>query len=116
MGLPILFRGVRAAVWTTPLDTVSMGPSPELKFTMPALSAPMFFHMQLDTAATFDTGNLREIRSDLSQTGWAYWNGSSWVAVPGTGVPASFGGFEARHTIQVPLTSTTWFRRVRGGT
>ena len=115
MGLPILFR-LDIPVWTTPFDGASMDGSPELKFTMPHLGAPLHFNLQLDTADTFATGDLRDISSDLDQTGWDYWNGSAWTAVPGTGVPASFGGNEARHTVQTPLTATTWYRRVRAGT
>jgi hypothetical protein len=107
---------VGAPVWTTPADTVSMVASPELKFTMPTLGSAMHFNLQLDTASTFDTGDLRDLQSNLDQAGWDFWNGTAWEAVAPTGVPSSFGGNEARHTVQTPLTSVTWFRRVRAGT
>jgi hypothetical protein len=102
--------------WTTPADTVLMSASPELKFTMPSAASPLFFELQIDTAATFDTGDLRDYRSDQSQTGWAYWNGADWADVTAAGVDESYGGSEARYTVQTPLTTGTWYRRVRAGT
>ena len=102
-------------VWTTPADTVTMANLPELKFTMPYLAAPLFFELELDKVATFDGGDLREIRSDLSQTGWDFWNGTGWEAVAPTGVPAAYAGNEARHTVQTSLSAGTWYRRVRAG-
>jgi len=102
-------------VWTTPADTVTMANQPELKFTMPYLAAPLFFELELDKVATFNGGDLREIRSDLSQTGWDFWNGTTWEAVAPTGVPAAYAGNEARHTVQTSLSAGTWYRRVRAG-
>ncbi|TFG81598.1 MAG: hypothetical protein E4H19_14380 [Chromatiales bacterium] len=102
-------------IWTTPADTVFMSSLPELKFVMPDLGAAIHFNLQLDTAASFDTGDFRDELSNEDQTGWDYWNGSGWAAVTGAGVPQSFAGNEARYTVQTPLTMTTWFRRVRAG-
>jgi len=102
-------------IWTTPPDLVEIVTSPELKFLMPNLPAAQHFNMQIDTSAAFNTGDLREIRSDLSQVGWDFWNGAGWEPVAPTGVPAAYVGNEARYTVQTPLATGTWFRRVRAG-
>lgn len=112
---PTVTASNNAPVWTTPADTVQIGDTPELKFTMPSMASAMFFELHLDTANTFNTGDLRDVRSDLDQTGWDFWNGTAWEAVTGTGVPNSYAGNEARYTVQTPLSSETWYRRVRAG-
>lgn len=108
--------GVGTPTWTTPANGVAMPPGPELKFTIPTAASPMHFNLQLDTVNTFDSGSLRDIRSDLDQTGWAFWDGDSWEPVPAGGVDESYAGNEARYTVSPDLTSTTWYRRVRAGT
>ena len=105
-----------APVWTTPGDATAMSGTPALAFTMPTLASPMFFQMQLDSANTFNTGDLRDLDSSTSQTGWEYWDGSAWTAMTGSGVPSAKGGNEARHTVQTTLSNTTWYRRVRART
>jgi hypothetical protein len=102
--------------WTTPADTVSMSTTPDLKFTSPASATNQHFQLQLDTAATFDTGNLRTLDSSTSQTNWTYWNGSSWVAIPSGGLPIAYAGNEACYTVTSALSGATWYRRVRAGT
>lgn len=102
--------------WTTPADTVSMSTTPELKFTSPASAAKQHFYLQLDTANTFDTGNLRTLDSSTDQTGWTYWNGSAWTALPADGLPVAYAGNEVDYTVTSALTSATWYRRVRAGT
>jgi hypothetical protein len=72
--------------------------------------------MQLDTANTFDTGNLRTVNSSTSQTDWAYWDGDSWEALPSDGLPIAMSGNEVRYTVSSALSSATWYRRVRAGT
>jgi hypothetical protein len=112
---PVVTAGGGIA-WTTPADTVLMSASPELKFTMPPAASPLFFELQIDTADTFDTGDLRDHRSDQNQTGWAYWDGAQWADVTAAGVDESYAGNEGRYTVQTPLALGTWYRRVRAGT
>lgn len=106
---------VPAPTWTTPADGAPMSATPELKFTIPAASGAQHFWMELDTAATFDTGDLQVIRSDLDQTGWDYWNGAGWEPVTLAGVPVDYIGNEGRYIVQAGLAGTTWYRRVRAG-
>lgn len=108
--------GATVPTWTTPADTVSMSTTPELKFDSPTAAVAQHFYLELDTANTFDTGNLRTYRSDLSQTNWAYWDGGAWQAMPSTGLPSGMSGNEVRYTVTDALSSTTWYRRVRAGT
>lgn len=103
-------------VWTTPADTVSMSTTPDLKFTSPASAVKQHFQLQLDTANTFDTGNLRTLDSSTSQTNWTYWNGSTWVAIPSDGLPIAYAGNEVDYTVTSALSGATWYRRVRAGT
>jgi hypothetical protein len=88
---------------------------PELKFTIPDADTAQHFWLELDTAATFDTANLRTKRSDLDQTSWDYWDGDSWEPVPVGGVAVDYVGNEARYTVETPLASGTWYRRVKAG-
>mgnify|MGYP001610690564 CR=1 FL=1 len=48
----------------------SMISSPELKFTMPTLGSAMHFNLQLDTASSFDTGDLRDIHGKIDRGGY----------------------------------------------
>jgi hypothetical protein len=93
-----------------------MSEVPELKFTIPSAATVQHFWLELDTAATFDTANLRTKRSDLDQTSWDYWDGDSWEPVPVGGVPVDYIGNEARYTVETPLAYGTWYRRVKAGT
>ena len=101
--------------WTTPADTDAMDASPELKFTIPYSAATQHFWLQLDTAASFDTGALRTCRSDTGDPGWTYYNGADWVAVPAKGVATAYIGNEARYIPPTPLATGTWYRRVKAG-
>jgi hypothetical protein len=102
-------------VWTTPADGVSMTSTPTLAFTIPALASAMHFYLELDTADTFDTGDLRTHDSSASQTSWEYWNDAAWTDVPAGGVAAEYAGNEARYTVTSALASGTWYRRIRAG-
>jgi len=102
-------------VWTAPADGAHMVPSPDLTFTIPAVGDGIHFWLELDTADTFDTGALRTYRSDLDQTGWDYWDGGVWADVPAGGVGSAYAGNEARLSVPTPLTSATWYRRVKAG-
>ena len=101
--------------WVSPADTASMGTLPVLVLTSPASASAQHFELQLDTASTFSTGNLRDIRTDLSQTGWEYWNGTAWTAFPSTGLASTYAGNDVRYTVQSALSATTWYRQVRAG-
>jgi hypothetical protein len=74
----------------------------------------MYFELQLDTADSFDSVNLRSHDSYSSQAGWEYYDGDSWEPVPSTGVLTTYAGNPARYTLQSPLTAGLWYRRVRG--
>jgi hypothetical protein len=102
--------------WTTPADTVSMSSTPELKFNSPTSAVAQHFYLELDTANTFNTGNLRTYDSSTNQTNWHYWNGSTWTAMPSSGLPTGSSGNEVRYTVTSALSSATWYRRVRAGT
>jgi hypothetical protein len=102
--------------WTTPADTVTMSTTPDLKFDSPTSGVAQHFQLQLDTANTFDTGNLRTYDSSTDQTNWTYYNGGSWVAIPSTGMPSAYSGNEVNLSVTSALTATTWYRRVRAGT
>lgn len=105
-------------VWVSPADTATVTATPVLVFTIPSGPAGNYhFHMEIDTAATFDTGNLRSLRSHADQTGWEYdsTGAGGWVAVPQAGVASTFAGNQARYTVQNGLSNGTWYRRVRVG-
>ena len=108
--------GTLGPVWTTPADTVSMSTTPELKFNSPTSAVKQHFYLQLDTANTFDTGNLRTYDSSTDQTNWDYWDGAAWTAMPSDGLPIAKSGNEIRYTVTSALSSATWYRRVRAGT
>jgi hypothetical protein len=93
-----------------------MGTTPVLVFTSPSSASAQHFHMQLDTANTFNTGALRELRTNVDQTGWEYYStGLSWTAFPSSGLAAAQSGRDVRHTVQSALSTNTWYRRVRAG-
>jgi hypothetical protein len=102
-------------VWTSPANSTAMASTPVLVFIIPAAAVAQHFWIELDTATTFDSGDLRTYRSDLDQTDWTYWDGDSWEAVPLGGVPAIYVGNEARLTVSLALDGGTWYRRVRAG-
>jgi len=105
-----------APVWTSPADGVAMSTTPVLQFTIPSAASAIHFYLELDTADTFDTANLRTYRSDSDQTNWTYDDGDSWEAVPSGGVATDYIGNDARYTVTSPLSSGTWYRRVRAST
>lgn len=101
--------------WVSPPDGASITSTPVLVFLMPDISKDMHFHIQLDKTSGFNGGDLRDIKSNHDTSGWEYWNGSGWAAIPSSGVPQAYAGNEARYTISVPLSAGTWYRRVRAG-
>jgi hypothetical protein len=115
-GAGAVFNAPNVPVWTTPADTVSMSTTPDLKFNSPTSASKQHFYMQLDTANTFDTGNLRTYDSSVSQTNWTYWDGASWTALPSDGLPIAKAGNEVDYTVTSALSAGTWYRRVRAGT
>lgn len=106
-----------APVWISPADTSTVSDlTPTLEFDMSIIATgAMFFEIQMDTANTFDTVNLRVYRSHADQTGWEYWDGAAWQPVPSSGVPSSMVGNSARFTIPTNLTQGVWYRRIKGG-
>lgn len=87
--------------------------TPTLNFSTAVKAAASHFQIQLDTANTFDTGNLRSIRSDVDATGFEYFDGSTWVALTTGGMPAAKTGNVARYTPTTPLAYGVWYRRLR---
>ena len=102
--------------WTTPADAAAMTTTPELKFEIPDSASAQHFWLELDTVNTFDSGDLRTYRTDVSQTDWDYWNTSAWTAFPAGGVAITYIGEEVRLTVTSALSVDTWYRRVRAGT
>lgn len=106
-----------------PANGVAMGVSPTLTLISPDPSNddsaflntiyPAWFQIQLDTASTFNTANLKTYRMGDGQGTWEYFNGSIWVAMPSTGLSSSFRGNQVRFTVPIILSSGTWFRRFR---
>jgi hypothetical protein len=99
-----LFKAVGQCVWVSPPDGSEMVSRPQLVFTMPTATGNMHFEMQLDTVSSFDGDDLRIVKSHQDQTGWEYWDGDVWVAVPATGVPNTYSGNQCRYTVQTALT------------
>jgi hypothetical protein len=110
----VIYRLI-AITWTTPPDGVSITPTETLAFLTPALNGSQHFEIQLDTVDSFDGPDLRVLKSHYDLAGWEFWDGGAWVALPVSGMPNTYGGNEARYTIQTPLTGGTWYRRVRAG-
>lgn len=52
-------------------------------------------------------------RSDID-SGFEYWNGSSWATYPSTGVTSTYYGNQARITLTLPADGT-YYWRVKGG-
>jgi len=109
-------EGLAAAIWVSPADTSTIGAYPVLVFTTPTGGThPYHFNMQLDKVATFDGGDLRDLKTNVDVTGWEYFDGGGWQPLPATGMPIAYAGNDARYTVQTPLTTGTWYRRVRAG-
>ena len=105
---------VGASVWVSPANNAQHTATPTFVFNMPQSANPMYFDLNLDTVNTFGGSSFRRYSSYLNQTGWEYFNGSTWVAHPSTGIPAQYGGNQARFTVSDPLEVGTWYRRIRG--
>ena len=101
--------------WVSPADTAAMGLTPVLVFTSTVSASAQHFELQLDTASSFNSGNLRDLNTQTSQTGWEYFDGSVWQPFPSTGLPSGNSGNQVRHTVQSALSMTTWYRQVRAG-
>lgn len=105
---------VGVPVWVEPANEAPIGLTPTFVLTIPQAVGKVWFHLQLDRAATFDSEDLRDLKTSASVTGWEYWDGDSWEPLPSTGLT---GGFtQVRYTVSPPLASGTWYRRVRAGT
>lgn len=105
---------VATPTWVSPSDgATEQASDTPLVFIIPnSQFNNIHFHIQYDTADTFNTVDLIEHKSWEDQTGWEYWNGSAWVSVPASGVPDTYIGNNARYTPS-DLTENTWYRRIR---
>jgi len=102
-------------VWVSPANHSVIDPNPILVFTSPSFSGVAHFHIQLDKVDTFDGGDLRNYKTNHDNTNWEYWDGDSWEPFPATGLIDTYSGNNCRLTITSPLSSGTWYRRVRKG-
>jgi len=94
-----------------PASGAQISPSTALSFYAPIrLVGPIKFQIQLDTVNTFNTANL--VTYGLGDGTWEYYNGSTWVAMPSTGLPQIHVGTKCRFT-PPSLANGTWYRRVR---
>jgi hypothetical protein len=105
---------VGVPIWISPLDGAPITTTPTLVFTVPTATGKLWFNIHLDRVSTFDSVDLRDLSTVFDVTGWDYWNGSSWLPIPAGGLSA--GPTQARYTVSAPLSSGTWYRRVRAGT
>jgi len=112
---PLLVVEYTDIAWVSPASGTDISNTPTFVLTPAAFTGSVHIHMQLDTADSFDTGNLREIKTNASTTGWEYWDGDSWEPFPSTGLPDTYSGNDVRYTVQSALSEGTWYRRVRQG-
>lgn len=59
----------------------------------------LHFTIQVDSVGDFASSIINK-SSSVSQVGWEYWNGSSWVAVPPGGVTSVYYGNQVRYRAQ----------------
>ena len=76
--------------WVSPANHATIDNTPVLVFQTPSFSGNAHFHLQLDTANTFDTANLKELKTNHSQTNWEYWDGDSWEPFPSAGLSDTY--------------------------
>lgn len=73
----------------------------------------LHFRIQIDSIGDF-TSPILDKSSAVDQTGWEYWNGSSWIAIPAGGVPSTYYGNQVRYNVQagdaLPSFATYAFR------
>lgn len=72
----------------------------------------VFFQIQVDNNSNF-ASPLHDKKSTVD-SGFEYWNGSSWVAVPTTGVTSTYYGNQARIQLTFSVNEVVYWR-VRGG-
>jgi hypothetical protein len=114
-GYPGLSVGVPE--WVSPSNhATGITPKPYYVFLIPQAANVLHFELQLDTANTFDTGNLLTVQSWAAQSGWEYYDGSAWLAIPQGGLDPAYGGNQVRYRATADLANGTWYRRVRART
>ena len=95
--------------WSGPdtfvLDTNAEGitdDTPRIKFTggTDPDGNSLHYQVQMSTYPNFLSGVMLDKNSSLDQTGWEYWNGISWNAIPSAGVPNGYAGNEIRYQVQ----------------
>jgi hypothetical protein len=101
-------------VWTSPPDMeVLTDTTPTLAFLPPESVRPQHYEMHLDTNGSFNTLDLYVYRSFPDPSGWEFFDGIDWEPLPPTGLDPSDAGAEIRFTVPIPLSSGSWYRRVR---
>lgn len=101
--------------WISPSNHSSISATPTLVFQTPTFTGNRHFNLQLDNDDTFSSGNLRNLRTNISQVNWEYWDGDSWEGFPSGGLPDTYAGNNCRYIVSSPLSAGTWYRRVRMG-
>jgi hypothetical protein len=99
--------------WVSPSDGARIQNGTPLVFTSLSAATPQHFQIALDTADTFNSGNLVVKRSYMD-SGFEYWDGSAWQTLTSAGMPANKTGNNVRYT-PGNLSLGTWYRRVRQG-
>lgn len=107
--------GVTQTVLVSPSDTATGEASPvTFVWEIPSDpdNDPIHAHIQIDdTDDTF--ASIESEKFSFRDSGFEYYNGSSWVEYPANGVTSTYYGNQAR--ISIGLTGGTKYWRVRGG-
>jgi hypothetical protein len=103
-----------APVWTTPILGDPIDATQTFAFMSPPSASDQHYQMEFDKVDTFDSVFYILVDSSADQSDWQYFNDTTWVALPSTGVPAAFSDNEVRVTVTLP-SGGRWYRRVRAG-
>lgn len=101
-----------APAWVSPADGTSVVSTTPLVWTSVTSATNANFHLQLDsTSSAFAAAT--EYYSSAGGTSFEYWNGTAWVTLPTTGMPAASTGNQVRFTPPLTSINATRYRRVR---
>ena len=84
----------------------------EFKWKIPSSADNKNIHCHIQIATDENFSSIEVEKKTYKDSGFQYWNGSSWVDYPTNGVSSEFYGNEAR--IIIPLSLGTKYWRVRG--